>query len=70
MAPSAQPSSSSARPVGPLSDAISNHEEQVEGFNDDEIPRSSRMMGTDAVPKVEDRVGLLVQEHFEQFIEK
>jgi DNA replication licensing factor MCM6 len=45
------------------------HDEAADGFGEDEIPRSSRAMGADSVPKVEDKVGLLVQEHFENFIE-
>ena len=73
MAPSATapaPSSSSARPRGPPSDTLSMHEEAADGFGEDEVPRSSRAMGGAAAPKVEDKVGLLVQEHFEAFIEK
>jgi DNA replication licensing factor MCM6 len=42
----------------------------VDGFGEDEIPRSSRAVGADGIPKVEDRVGLLVQEHFENFIQR
>ncbi len=64
------PSSSAARPVAPLSDNVSAHEETAEGFVEDEIPRSSRAQASDAVPKVEDKLGLFVQEHFEAFIEK
>ncbi|RDA92194.1 hypothetical protein CP533_5614 [Ophiocordyceps camponoti-saundersi (nom. inval.)] len=40
-----------------------------DGFADDEVPRSSRMPDAANVPRVEDRIGLLVQEHFESFIE-
>lgn len=42
----------------------------TDGFADDQLPRSSRIPDAASIPKVEDRIGILVQEHFEGFIEK
>ncbi|KAL2761113.1 hypothetical protein ACRALDRAFT_2092861 [Sodiomyces alcalophilus JCM 7366] len=65
------PSSSAGfRPRAPPSEgtnAISDDE--AEGFADDQVPRSSRIQDPASVPKVEDKIGLMVQEHFEAFIE-
>lgn len=63
-------SSAGARPRAPPSEgttAISDDE--TEGFADDQIPRSSRIQDPANIPKVEDKIGLMVQEHFEAFIE-
>ncbi|ROT41859.1 DNA replication licensing factor mcm6 [Sodiomyces alkalinus F11] len=63
-------SSAGARPRAPPSEgttAISDDE--AEGFADDQVPRSSRIQDPASVPKVEDKIGLMVQEHFEAFIE-
>lgn len=64
-------SSSSNRPRGPPSENLGNpSDDEPDGFADDEVPRSSRIPGATNIPRVEDRVGLLVQEHFEAFIER
>ena len=65
------PSSSSARPRGPPSENLGGaSDDEGDGFADDQIPRSSRIPDSANVPRVEDRIGLLVQEHFEAFIER
>lgn len=61
------PSSSSARPRGPPSE---NQDEDADGFADDQIPRSSRPGGSATVTRVEDKIGIMVREHFEDFIEQ
>lgn len=63
------PSSSSARPRGPPSENPGAPSDDGDGFADDQVPRSSRMHDASNIPRVEDRIGLLVQEHFEAFIE-
>ncbi|KAF4982225.1 hypothetical protein FZEAL_2109 [Fusarium zealandicum] len=66
------PSSSSARPRGPPSEnlgAPTPSEDGGDGFADDQVPRSSRIPNTADISRVEDRIGILVQEHFESFIE-
>ncbi|KOS20630.1 DNA replication licensing factor mcm6 [Escovopsis weberi] len=69
------PSSSAAsRPRGPPSEAMGTptpRDDYAEGdvFEDDQLPRSSRVPNSSDVPRVEDRVGLMVQDHFEAFIE-
>lgn len=65
------PSSSAAgRPRGPPSEATgAASDEEGDGFADDQVPRSSRMQDPSSIPRVEDRIGLMVQEHFEAFIE-
>ncbi|KAM4055686.1 MCM2/3/5 family protein [Hirsutella rhossiliensis] len=64
------PSSSSARPRGPPSENLgAPSDDEGDGFADDQVPRSSRVPDASNVPRVEDRIGLLVQEHFEAFIE-
>jgi DNA replication licensing factor MCM6 len=45
-------------------------DDEGDGFADDQVPRSSRINNTAEISRVEDRIGLLVQEHFESFIEK
>lgn len=65
------PSSSSARPRGPPSENFgAPSEDGTDGFADDQVPRSSRIQRASDITRVEDRIGLLVQEHFEGFIEK
>lgn len=65
------PSSSSARPRGPPSENLgAQSDDEGDGFADDQVPRSSRTPGKASVSRVEDRIGLLVQEHFESFIER
>ncbi|EQL03861.1 DNA replication licensing factor mcm6 [Ophiocordyceps sinensis CO18] len=64
------PSSSSARPRGPPSEMLGPGDDGGDGFADDQVPRSSRVPdAASTVPRVEDRIGLLVQEHFEAFLE-
>lgn len=41
-----------------------------DGFADDQVPRSSRRADATNIPPVEDRVGKMVLENFQQFIEK
>lgn len=65
------PSSSSARPRGPPSENLgAASDDEGDGFADDQVPRSSRIPESANIPRVEDRIGLLVQEHFEAFIER
>lgn len=65
------PSSSSARPRGPPSENIgAASDDEGDAFADDQVPRSSRIPNTANVPRVEDSIGLLVQEHFQAFIER
>jgi DNA replication licensing factor MCM6 len=45
-------------------------DDEGDGFADDQVPRSSRIPNSTEISRVEDRIGLLVQEHFESFIEK
>jgi DNA replication licensing factor MCM6 len=45
-------------------------DDEGEGFADDQIPNRSRRGGPQVVSRVEDRIGLTVQEHFENFIEE
>ncbi|KND91472.1 DNA replication licensing factor mcm6 [Tolypocladium ophioglossoides CBS 100239] len=64
------PSSSSARPHGPPSENPgAPSDDGGYGFEDDQVPRSSRIPDAANIPRVEDRIGSLVQEHFEAFIE-
>lgn len=72
--PGGFPSSSSTRPRGPPSENMGTPRADdygdTDGFADDQLPRSSRIPDAASIPKVEDRIGILVQEHFEGFIEK
>ncbi len=65
------PGSSSGRPRGPPSENLgAPSDDEGDGFADDQVPRRSRPRGSQQnIPRVEDRVGLLIQEHFEAFIE-
>ena len=65
------PSSSSARPRAPPSESnIGPSDDEGEGFADDQLPNKTRLGGAADIPRVEDRLGLTVQESFEDFIEK
>lgn len=65
------PSSSSTRPRGPPSENLgAASDDEGDAFADDQVPRSSRIPDAASVPRVEDRIGVLVQEHFEAFIER
>ncbi|KAI1463044.1 MCM-domain-containing protein [Daldinia caldariorum] len=62
---------SSARPRGPPSESLAApSDDEAEGFADDQIPGRSRQRDPATVPRVEDRIGITVQEHFENFIEE
>jgi DNA replication licensing factor MCM6 len=63
--------SSSARPRGPPSESLAPQSDD-EGFADDQVPANSNRPRNPLdrpVPRVEDKVGLVVQEHFERFLE-
>ncbi|SPO03202.1 probable replication licensing factor [Cephalotrichum gorgonifer] len=66
------PSSSGARPRAPPSESNIGgpSDDEGEGLADDQIPNRSRRGGAADVPRVEDKLGLTVQESFEDFIEK
>ncbi|KAK6953864.1 hypothetical protein Daesc_003826 [Daldinia eschscholtzii] len=62
---------SSARPRGPPSESLAApSDDEAEGFADDQIPGRSRQRDPATIPRVEDRIGITVQEHFENFIEE
>jgi DNA replication licensing factor MCM6 len=64
------PSSSTGRPRGPPSESLgAPSDDEGEGFEDDQIPGRSRPTDVSSIPRVEDKIGLLIQEHFENFIE-
>lgn len=61
----------SSRPRGPPTESLAGQSDD-EGFADDQIPISSNRPRNPLdrpVPRVEDKVGLVVQEHFEKFLE-
>ncbi|EHK96374.1 putative DNA replication licensing factor mcm6 [Glarea lozoyensis 74030] len=61
---------SSARPRGPPSESVAPLSDD-EGFADDQVPTGTgRPRRKDrAVPRVEDRIGYMIQENFEEFLE-
>jgi DNA replication licensing factor MCM6 len=61
----------SARPRGPPSESVAPLSDD-EGFADDQIPMGTgRPKRKDrAVPRVEDAIGQIVQDNFEDFLEK
>jgi DNA replication licensing factor MCM6 len=62
---------SSARPRGPPSESLAApSDDEGEGFADDQIPGRRRRGDPSNIPRVEDRIGMAVQEHFENFIEE
>ncbi|KAI0193827.1 MCM2/3/5 family-domain-containing protein [Astrocystis sublimbata] len=64
---------SSARPRGPPSESLAAHsDDEGDGFADDQIPDHLKRRRNDAstIPRVEDRIGVTVQDHFESFIEE
>lgn len=64
---------SSGRPRAPPSESLAApSDDEGEGFADDQIPDHIRRRRTDpsTIPRVEDRIGITVQEHFETFIEE
>lgn len=63
--------SSSGRPRGPPSENVgAPSDDEGEAFADDQVPRRSRPADPLNIPRVEDKIGLLVQEHFQDFIDK
>ncbi|KAK0645490.1 MCM2/3/5 family-domain-containing protein [Cercophora newfieldiana] len=64
------PSSSAGRPRAPPSESLgAPSDDEGEGFADDQVPVRSRPTDVTNIPRVEDKIGLLIQEHFENFIE-
>ncbi|KAI1452765.1 MCM-domain-containing protein [Annulohypoxylon moriforme] len=62
---------SSARPRGPPSESLAApSDDEADGFADDQIPSRTRRRDPATIPRVEDRIGITVQEHFETFIEE
>ncbi|KAI0193288.1 MCM2/3/5 family-domain-containing protein [Xylaria flabelliformis] len=64
---------SSARPRAPPSESLAApSDDEGEGFADDQIPDHLKRRRNDpsTIPRVEDRIGITVQEHFENFIEE
>jgi DNA replication licensing factor MCM6 len=61
---------SSARPRGPPSESVAPLSDD-EGFADDQVPTGTgRPRRKDrAVPRVEDRIGYMIQENFEEFLD-
>ena len=63
-------SSSAGRPRGPPSESLgAPSDNEGEGFADDQVPHLSRRPDPSSIPRVTDSIGLLIQEHFENFIE-
>lgn len=68
---SLMPSSSGGRPRVPPSESMgAPSDDEAEGFADDQVPRGSRIPDITNIPRVEDKIGLMVQDHFESFIEE
>ncbi|KAL2137227.1 hypothetical protein VTI74DRAFT_6438 [Chaetomium olivicolor] len=64
------PGSSSGRPPVPPSDSMAGLSDgEGEGFADDQVPVRARPTDPANIPKVEDKIGLIIQESFESFIE-
>ncbi|KAL2022597.1 hypothetical protein VTK56DRAFT_4941 [Thermocarpiscus australiensis] len=64
------PSSSSGRPQAPPSESLGTISDgEGEGFADDQVPVRARPTDPANIPKVEDRIGLIIREAFENFIE-
>lgn len=60
----------SGRPRGPPTESAgAPSDDEGEGFADDQVPVRSRPTDTANIPRVDDKIGLLIQEHFEKFIE-
>ena len=61
---------SSGRPRAPPSESNgAPSDDEGEGFADDQVPVRSRPRDVASIPRVEDKIGLLIQEHFENFID-
>lgn len=64
------PSSSGARPRAAPSESVGGLSDgDAEGFADDQVPVRARPSDPANIPRVEDKIGLIIQEHFEAFIE-
>ncbi|KAK5658224.1 hypothetical protein OQA88_2199 [Cercophora sp. LCS_1] len=64
------PSSSTGRPRAPPSESMgAPSDDEGEGFADDQVPARARPTDVSSIPRVEDKIGLLLQENFENFIE-
>ncbi|KAK4159780.1 putative DNA replication licensing factor mcm6 [Cladorrhinum sp. PSN259] len=64
------PGSSSGRPKAPPSESLgAASDDEGEGFADDQVPVRARPTDPANIPRVEDSIGRMVQEHFEKFIE-
>lgn len=71
---SVAPRGSSLRPLGVLSEAIAPGEDAFDGENVEEEPKQTNKprsaIRDQAIPRVEDVIGLAVQETFEKFLEE
>ncbi|KAK4125440.1 MCM-domain-containing protein [Parathielavia appendiculata] len=64
------PGSSSGRPAAPPSESIGALSDgEGEGLADDQLPVRARPTDPANIPRVEDKIGLIIQETFEAFIE-
>ncbi|KAK4031748.1 MCM2/3/5 family-domain-containing protein [Parachaetomium inaequale] len=64
------PGSSSGRPAAPPSESLGALSDgEGEGFADDQVPVRARPTDPANIPRVEDKIGLIIQESFEAFIE-
>ncbi|KAK4099309.1 MCM-domain-containing protein [Parathielavia hyrcaniae] len=64
------PGSSSARPAAPPSESIGALSDgEGEGLADDQVPVRARPTDPTNIPRVEDKIGLIIQDTFEAFIE-
>ncbi|PHH63727.1 hypothetical protein CDD81_5492 [Ophiocordyceps australis] len=65
------PSSSSGRPRGVPSDKLGGmSDDEGDGFADDQVPtRGKGQKAGGEIPRVQDRMGISVQQHFEAFLE-
>ncbi|KAL2145659.1 hypothetical protein VTI28DRAFT_6534 [Corynascus sepedonium] len=64
------PGSSSGRPAVPPSESLGALSDgEAEGFADDQVPVRARPTDPANIPRVEDKIGLIIQESFEAFIE-
>ncbi|KAL2190514.1 MCM-domain-containing protein [Thermothelomyces heterothallicus CBS 203.75] len=63
------PGSSSGRPAVPPSESLALSDGEAEGFADDQVPVRARPTDPANIPRVEDKIGLIIQESFENFIE-
>ncbi|KAL2121601.1 hypothetical protein VTJ04DRAFT_5628 [Mycothermus thermophilus] len=64
------PGSSGSRPAAPPSESNAGLSDgEGEGFADDQVPTRTRPTDPANIPRVEDKIGLIIQESFEQFIE-